>query len=103
MCLITIMLKHRRRYYGFTGVIHGHHIYKGIWTAFVFVGKIQCVKQEIHNKKLLAIAIMKAETITGHVPHKVSFVIPLILSKFQLLFSGVTLPCVWVYAPISHV
>ena len=51
--------------------IHGHHVYEDIWNPFV--AKILCVEQETHSTDHFSITIMKAETIIGHVPYKVSF------------------------------
>ena len=52
-------------------VIRGHHIYKDIWTPFV--GEILCVEQEMHNSEdRFAVAIVKTETIVGHVPRELS-------------------------------
>ena len=51
-------------------VIRGHHIYKDIWTPFV--SEILCVEQEAHNTAdHFAVAVVKDETVVGHVPHKV--------------------------------
>jgi len=52
-------------------VICGHHIYKDIWTPFT--GEILGVEQEAHNTAdRFAVAVVKDETVVGHVPCEVS-------------------------------
>ena len=50
-------------------VICGHHIYKDIWTPFT--GEILHVEREAHNTAAnrFAVAIVKDETVVGHVLH----------------------------------
>ena len=79
-------------------MIRGHRAYKG---------KILCVEHETYNAEdcfteHFTVAIVKAETIVGHVTRKFSLLFPVPLSNFQLRFSGVTLPlmpCIWACAP----
>ena len=52
-------------------VIRSYHIYKDIWTPFI--GEILRVEQEAHNTAdCFAVAVVKDETIVGHVSHEVS-------------------------------
>ena len=49
--------------------IHGHYVYKDIWTPFV--EEILCMKQETNSAKdHFTILIVKAKAIVGHIPHK---------------------------------
>ena len=83
-------------------IVRGDHAYKDIQTPFNL-----CVEQETHNAgDRFTVAIVKAKTIVGHIPCKFSLCFdhfPIPLSNFQLLFSDVTLTCVWECAPISHI
>ena len=55
-------------------VIHGHHVYKEIWTAFV--GEVLRVEQETHNAQdCFTVTIVKDNTIVGHVPCEVSHLV----------------------------
>ena len=52
-------------------VIHGHHVYKDIWTPFV--GEILNVQQEVHNAEdRFVVTVVKNKMIIGHAPHEVS-------------------------------
>ena len=52
-------------------MIHGHHIYKDIWTPFV--GEILRLEQEAHTTAdRFPVAVVKDETVVGHVPREVS-------------------------------
>jgi len=52
-------------------VIRGNHIYKDIWNPFT--GEILCVEQEAHNTAdCFTVAVVKDETVVGHVPCEVS-------------------------------
>ena len=44
-------------------MIHGHHVYNDVWTP-LFVWNKKLTMQKV-------VAIVKAETIIGHIPHKV--------------------------------
>ena len=82
-------------------VICGHCAYKDIK---LFCRKIPSVEKTSNAETIFAVAIVKAESIIGHIPCKFCFALA-ILHNFQLYFSGVTLPSmphVLVCAPISH-
>ena len=52
-------------------VIHGHHVYKDIWTPFI--GEVLRVEQETHNvQDRFAVAVVKDNITVGHVPREVS-------------------------------
>ena len=51
--------------------IHGHHVYKNVWTSFV--SEVLLVQQEDHNPEdCFAVAILKSGEIFGHVPREIS-------------------------------
>ena len=89
-----------------------------VWTAQFAVimltkiikGKILCVEQETLNMEdylaeCFMVAIVKDETIIGHVIYEFSLHFDCFSSNFQLCFSCVTLPPtphIWACAPINH-
>ena len=65
------MASHSRSLYSYShkSVIHGHHVYKAIWTPIV--GEILNLEQEIWNShNLFAITVKKGATIVGRVPRE---------------------------------
>ena len=53
--------------------IHGHHIYKDIWTPQVDE-RLYCKVGNIHDPYAVAVKRPNDNTVVGHVPHKVSAV-----------------------------
>ena len=61
-------------------MVRGYHAYKDIWTAVV--GKESPCKQEVGNMfDPFAIAVMRGDTVIGHVPRKISFICSLSLRR----------------------
>ena len=60
-----------RHRYEKASVIHGHHVYKAVWTPVI--GEELAVKPEVDNEHDdHAIVVMKLGDVVGHVPRSIS-------------------------------
>ena len=70
-------------------VIRGHHVYKEIWTPSI--GEVlRCEKEEGNSHDLYAVAMKKGDSIVGHVPHAISTLCNLFLSRGGIITCTVT-------------
>ena len=60
--------------------VRGHHIYKAIWDPFEGE-ELVCHKEESNLRDLYAVAVMKGDSIVGHVLRKISASCTLFLEK----------------------
>ena len=61
-------------------VIRGHHGYKEVWTPII--GEVlQCEKEEENSHDLYTVAVKKLDSIVGHVPHTISTLCHLFMSR----------------------
>ena len=60
--------------------VRGHHIYKAIWDPFEGE-ELVCHKEENNSHDPYAVAVMKGDSIVGHVPRKISAACLLFLEK----------------------
>ena len=88
-------------------VVHGHHMYKHIWTPFV--DEILRVEQEDDNPEdCFAVCIVKGSTggdnIVGHVPREVSHLVWYFIKLSGSVVCEITghRKQVGPHAPISH-
>ena len=94
----------------FKGVVRGYHVYQDIWT--LSIGEELMTRPEIGNPEdLYAVAIMKSDTIFGHIPREISktcfhfidhdgVIICKISGRRQhsvLLQGGLEVPCVYTF------
>ena len=58
--------------FSFVSVIHGHHIYKSVWTPFVGEG-LTIQREEPRNRHdRLSVCVMKDRDVVGQVPREFS-------------------------------
>jgi len=62
------------RSFSWESVVHGHHIYKEIWTP-VRGEVLTCEQEHKNSKDLFAVSVMNDGNIVGHVPCKVSRIV----------------------------
>ena len=60
--------------------MRGYHVYKDIWEANVGE-ELECVKERRNEKDRYAVAVVKNDTIIGHLPRKISKVCSLFLRR----------------------
>ena len=64
--------------------MRGYHAYKDIWTAVV--GEELPCQREVGNRvDVFAVAVMRGETVVGHVPKKISSVCSLYLRQSSVV------------------
>ena len=69
--------------------MRGYHAYKDIWTAVV--GEELPCQREVGNRvDVFAVAVMRGETVVGHVPKKISSVCSLYLRRDGSIVCRVT-------------
>ena len=52
-------------------MVSGYHAYKDIWTA-VHGEELPCQREDGNRVDAFAVAVVKDETVVGHVPKKIS-------------------------------
>ena len=57
--------------YCINSVVHGHHIYKDIWTPEIRE-ELTCQRETENIHDLQAVAILCGGDVVGHVPHMIS-------------------------------
>ena len=62
------------RDYCWESVIHGHHVYKTIWTPEI-AEILHCEQETGNTEDSYAVSIVKGDTIVGHVPHEKSRIV----------------------------
>ena len=69
--------------------MRGYHAYQNVWTAAVG-DQLPCRRERANSEDPFAVAVMKGETIVGHVPRKISSVCSMFLRRGRLIFCRVT-------------
>ena len=69
------------------GVIHGHHVYKQVWTPFII--EELTLQQESHNSHdRFAVTVMKEGSVVGRVPRELSRAYWMFIEQGGLLSVG---------------
>lgn len=74
------LLKMAESTYSTETVIRGYHVYKNIWTA-VLGEELFCNRERFNSADPFAVSVVKASTIVGHVPRRISPVCSLFLRR----------------------
>ena len=76
--------------YSYESAVQGHHIYKEIWEASC--GQMfPCLREDGNSYDPFAVAVMRADTIIGHVPKTISAACSLLLrnhGSIQCIVTG---------------
>ena len=64
--------------------MRGYHVYKDIWEANVGE-ELECVRERRNEKDRYAVAVVKNDTIIGHLPRKISKVCSFFFKKRRQL------------------
>ena len=69
--------------------IRGYHIYKDIWIP-VIGEELKCIREPANMVDRYAVAVMKDETIIGHLPRKISRIASLFICRGGKIMCRVT-------------
>jgi len=67
---------------GFTidSMVRGHHVYQEVWTP-VIGEYLDCAREEENAQDRCAVAVLKLNTIVGHLPRAISTVCSLFIRR----------------------
>lgn len=80
-----------RASFSIEAMVRGYHAYKDIWTA-VHGEELLCQREDGNRVDAFAVAVVKDETVVGHVPKKISSVCSLYLRRGGSIVCRVTGP-----------
>ena len=66
--------------YEMESCVRGYHVYKDLWD--VSIGEdILCEREPFNNADRYAVAVLKDDTVVGHIPRKISQICSLFLAR----------------------
>ena len=65
-------------------MVRGYHVYKDVWAAVVGE-EFPCKREDGNRFDPLAVAVVRADAIIGHLPRKISCVCALYLRRLEIL------------------
>ena len=74
------MADYERASFSVEAMVRGYHVYKDIWAA-VHGEELPCQRELGNRVDVFAVAVMKGETVVGHVPKKISSICSLYLRR----------------------
>ena len=60
--------------------IRGYHIYKDVWVA-VIGEDLSCEREPLNHVDRYAVAVLKDDTVVGHIPKKISRICSLFIAR----------------------
>ena len=70
-------------------MVRRYHAHESVWEA-VFGEELGCQRERTNSEDPFAVAVMKGETIVGHVPRKISAVCTIFIQRGGSILSRVT-------------